>query len=110
MQPRWHEGIWLGKLWKSDEHILGTLGKMVRARAIRTLPETESWCRDMVEKVNVQPWKLDETQGQEEKVITIPADPMHIPEPEAIAKDKPRGVRVEQADFIKIWTGFSGGL
>ena len=46
MQPRWDTGIWLGKLWKSDEHILASRGLVVRARSIRALPESRrhmSW-------------------------------------------------------------------
>ena len=54
MAARWHEGLWLGKTFASDEHIVSMPnGDVVRARSVRYFPEGGSGTR--------QPYKT--TQG-----------------------------------------------
>ena len=99
MEPRWYEGIWLGKLWRSDEHVLFSNGRVVRAKCIRGLPEVNSWSLAEVEKINVTPWNL---QGQVEgpaEVIRIQHDPEATLPVDPSGRAVPRGARVERRDL-----------
>ena len=56
MEERWTEGIWLGKTARSDEHIIALdNGKIVKAGAIVTRPERESWCSADVMNIKKAP-------------------------------------------------------
>ena len=58
MKERWGKGIILGKLWTSDEYVLfSDEGKIVKARSIKLMLESESWISEEVEKVNIARWK-----------------------------------------------------
>ena len=54
MQPRWVSGIWLGKRWGSDEHIV-TLpdGRVVRARNVK--PSAEGFNRELFDAIIGRP-------------------------------------------------------
>jgi len=57
MEPRWEEGIWLGKRVRSDEHIVAcTSGKVMKARSIAMKPLSESWDAAAVMAVKATPW------------------------------------------------------
>ena len=44
LRERWGVGVWLGKRWSNDEHIVSmSSGKVVRARDVRPMPEKESF-------------------------------------------------------------------
>ena len=40
MEPRWHQGLWMGKLPSSEEHVVCNLadGLMYRCRSVQPLP------------------------------------------------------------------------
>jgi len=58
MAPRWLPGIWLGKRFESEEHIIGMeSGKVVRARAVRSLPEGSMWSKEALLRVAGVPWR-----------------------------------------------------
>ena len=58
MKERWGTGIFLGKLWKSDEcMIFNEDGNLVKTRSIKLMTQEESWVADEVEKVSVSRWK-----------------------------------------------------
>ena len=42
MKERWIPGLWLGKRWTTDEHIVSVAsGRVVRARDVRLFPEDQ---------------------------------------------------------------------
>ena len=48
--PRWIKGIWLGKLWGTDEHIVTEPGGgVVRARSVK--PHVEQWDRELFDGI-----------------------------------------------------------
>ena len=54
MEPRWLRGIWLGKRWGSDEHIISIpSGKYVRARNVR--PCAEGFDRELFDQLIGRP-------------------------------------------------------
>ena len=58
MVERWGKGIFLGKLWNSDESIVHAEdGKIVKVRSIKLMVESESWSNEAIEKMNVARWK-----------------------------------------------------
>ena len=69
MEPRWFEGIVVGKKTRSDEYIILTLDgkKAVKARSIKLMLESESWDIEAIQRVEVTPWKLN-VEGEKEKV------------------------------------------
>ena len=54
MEPRWIRGIWPGKRWGSDEHIVSMPGgKVVRARNVR--PRADGFDRDLFDQLIGRP-------------------------------------------------------
>ena len=54
MQPRWISGIWLGKRWGSDEHIVSLPGgKVARARNVK--PSAEGFNRELFDELIGRP-------------------------------------------------------
>ena len=44
MSERWIKGVWLGKRWGTDEHIVSDAeGRIVRARTVRPSPGGNVW-------------------------------------------------------------------
>ena len=98
LAERWLEGIWLGKRWATDEHIVSMPGgRVVRARAILEYPEEGRWDAEAVMGITGAPWAPSGT-------MTYTADQTHeampgrakfsdaaIPIPSVV----PRGARVE---------------
>ncbi len=110
LQPRWSTGIWLGKHWRSDEHIIASPSDIVRARSIRGLPDRESWSIGEIEAIKATPWNLKPTEEQtQDKPRVIPAEPEAPGEPEAARDDAnpPRAVPVRKADLQR-W-GYTEG-
>ena len=58
MQERWKEGVWLGKRFALEEHIVLTQnGKVVRSPAVKVHP-ARPWSREEFDKV-----KFDKVKG-----------------------------------------------
>ena len=81
MKKRWSSGIFLEKLWSSDECIIfSDEGKIVKARSIRLKPECESWQSDEIVKLTTTRWRAqlleDEIQLEERHVEGEDDDPV----------------------------------
>ena len=98
MRRRWILGIWLGKLWKSDEHFIGTPKGIHRAAAIRALPPGEAWDVEEVEKIKATPWNFDPKEETPGTAIPVPEGELRR-EPEATRPAITRGMRVELKDI-----------
>ena len=94
MSDRWLEGIWLGKTFSSDEHIVSMMdGSVVRARAVRAFPEGEKWSAEAVDLLKGKPSDPTGTMKEErhEVSIEIPRAPA---EPEPAGTAIPRGMKI----------------
>ena len=77
MKPRWSTGIFLGKLYKSDEAMVYTEDhKVVKVRSIKLLPESESWDANAIQEMKVARWKaqLEECEQQLEEDESLEKD------------------------------------
>ena len=76
MEPRWSEGVWLGKTAKSDEHIISDdTGWVVKAGGISLKTENESWKDDVVMGGEMYPGGLNEQRVVRRTSIMIPPIP-----------------------------------
>jgi hypothetical protein len=69
------EGIWLGKDWLSDEHLVAKGSDKYKARTIRRLPEEKRWNKILFQQVTAVPWGLkgqqvESTPGTRRRYIT----------------------------------------
>ena len=80
MSERWIPGMWLGKRWTSDEHVVGLSGgKVVRGRDVRPFPDDEMYDAGFVEALigtpqNPSGAEVDDTLRE------VPRVPMPRPE------------------------------
>ena len=57
MMERWLPGVWLGKRFTTDEHVVGLEnGKVVRTRSVRQKPVEDMWKMEEINQVKGQPW------------------------------------------------------
>ena len=94
MSDRWLEGIWLGKTFSSDEHIVSMMdGSVVRARAVRAFPEGEKWSAESVSMLKGKPSDPTGTMKEvrHEGKVEIPRAPAE-PDPAGVAR--PRGMKI----------------
>ena len=57
MSQRWHEGFWLGKCSRTDEHFIGMRdGTVVRARSIKEKPSNQKITREEIDALKQSPW------------------------------------------------------
>ena len=106
MTQRWMPGVWLGKRFTTDEHVIGMdNGKVVRTRSVRARPEVESWKMEELHKVKGQPWDPSVTMTYaklSEEKFPVMQDPTPTEE-ELIPK--PRSQKITRADLEKAgWT------
>ena len=65
MAERWTEGIWLGKIARSDEHILAnTDGNIVKTGSIMIKPESESLRSEEVLNIKKEPSGLGHVRNE----------------------------------------------
>lgn len=93
-QARFEKGVWLGKDYKSDEHLCGIVTGVLKVRSIRKLPEE---LQSEVERLTVftgVPWDMGS-----ERIPTRPRGPQAVPQ-ELIEKlpptAAPEEVRAEE--------------
>ena len=56
MEPRWRRGIWLGKRFATEEHVMGTPdGGVIRSRAVKPHPE-QQWNTELFDNLRGVPW------------------------------------------------------
>ena len=57
MMERWVQGVWLGKRFTTDEHMIGLEnGKVVRTRNVRPKSLEDTWSFEEIDKIKGQPW------------------------------------------------------
>ena len=84
MEPRWPVGIWLGKRFATEEHIVGTQnGTIIRCGAVKPHPEGQ-FCRALFDGIRGSPWNptgKEETAGEAviEHQGDIPRAPAQVP-------------------------------
>ena len=95
MQPRWLTGVWLGKRFSSEEHILAMGdGKVVRSRAVRSVPKGTMWNAVEVKKIIGLPWKPSgEITGSGESIPPMPRAIDVKPE-ESVEGPKARSMKI----------------
>ena len=82
---RWYEGVWLGKRFHTEEHLVAraTDGVVVRTRSVQSLPNAISM--DLLNKIVGAPWApTGVMKGNQEVVCPArlrPEDPVEIYEP-----------------------------
>ena len=57
LDARWAPGTWLGKRWKSTEHLVHTANGMIKCRAVKRRPLESRWDREEVEAIVATPWR-----------------------------------------------------
>ena len=107
MATRWLPGIWLGKRFSSEEHIVAMDGgKVVRARAVRSLPEASMWCKDEVMGVIGVPWQPSGTMdGDGSRLPEVPR--VTIREEEEEEAPKVRSAKIMPKHIVKV--GYTKG-
>ena len=63
LQSLWSTGLWLGRDSQSDEHVVGTPTGMRRSRAVKLLPENESWSAPLFQGMVWTPWHTSEAHN-----------------------------------------------
>ena len=57
MLERWVQGVWLGKRFTTDGHVIGLEnGKVVRTRNVRPKSLEDTWNMEEINKIKGQPW------------------------------------------------------
>eukprot|EP00973_Karenia_brevis_P094493 12422783-Karenia_brevis.AAC.1 len=56
-EARWEDGIWMGIITESNEHIIGTDKGVVKCRAIMALEESKKFNKENLESVRGVPWQ-----------------------------------------------------
>ena len=56
LEQRFRTGLWLGKDAQTNESILGTPGKIVRARIILRLTTPDKYSKQLMDTTDVYPW------------------------------------------------------
>ena len=93
-QPRWLKGVWLGKRWNSDEHIVSIPGgRVVRARAARPHPDCFDRAEfDAIRGIPCDPSGLwdgagERPKGSERDLPRVPQGKVPIPVVEPRVRD-----------------------
>ena len=103
MAERRREGIWIGKVWRSDEHWIIHDGALTTTSEVKLLPEEDSWSKADIEAVKITPWDLKGNDGEE--VVVIPAT--MLPEAPRPLPGLPRGAKIGKLDIKKF--GYTSG-
>ena len=56
-EPRWRNGLWLGFIDHTNEHLIGTSRGVLKCRAIRRHDASEQFDAKMVEDLRGTPWR-----------------------------------------------------
>jgi len=56
-EARWYDGVWLGVLEGTDEHIIGTCHGVVKCRAIHPRAEGQDWNALAINQIKGAPWQ-----------------------------------------------------
>jgi len=103
LSARWVSGIWLGKRFASEEHIVSMPdGKVVRARAVQAYPQEAMWSQESVMAVVGVPWAPTGTLSY--PTFTVPvATATDAGEPIAGEDVQliPRGMQIKKPHLVK---------
>ena len=101
LKERWLPGIWLGRRWASDEHVIAmTNGLVVRAASVHSFPEEQKWSKEEVLAIRGVPWAPSGTLKYKDDVAIVPEPPKAPMEPlHPPAAIVPRGFRVTPEMF-----------
>jgi len=107
MTERWHEGLWLGKSFSTNEHVVSMEdGRVVRARTVRERPTNTKLTVEMLDTIKGLPWMPTGTIGEKSGGEVSRA----VPEPVESREDpevQPRGVKIRQTILDKV--GYTPG-
>ena len=107
MMERWVQGVWLGKRFTTDEHVIGLEdGKVVRTRNVRPKSLEDTWNFVEIDKIKGQPWDPSVTLT-EEKLAQERFPRIEDPRPaEEEYVDMPRSHMITKTDLTKAggWT------
>ena len=92
LEPKWSDGIWLGRASHSDEHIVaGTKGVML-VRTMKRKPETQQWDSKAIFDLKWTPWEPSSAKrgrplkgGLAPAAIAGPSADQHVQQPPATA-------------------------
>ena len=107
MLERWVQGVWLGKRFTTDEHVIGLEnGKVVRTRSVRPKSLEDTWKWEEIDKIKDQPWDPSVTLTYEKLAqdrFPKIKDPMPAEEEHVYM---PRSHMITKADLSKAggWT------
>jgi hypothetical protein len=98
LNPKFELGIWLGVHSGSNEDIIGTDQGVLRACAIKMIPEDEQWSSEAVLKIKGVPWSTREEPDVDEDEAREAID-----QGEAVEEDIPKTKRfyIRKEDVIK---------
>jgi hypothetical protein len=84
LEPRWADGIWLGKRFESDEHYVGTTaGGITKCRAISQVPATDRWDKEAIERLTGVPWAWSgEARDMAHEPVFRDLPPDGVPDPD----------------------------
>jgi hypothetical protein len=105
MQARWLKGIWLGKRFGTEEHLIGTTeGTIVRSAAVKPHPEI-AWDSELFDAIRGTPWNptcrpvagevVPEAQVPPLPRVVIPRSELEVPEP--------RRAKITRACIRRFW-------
>ena len=98
VQPRWIKGIWLGKLWSSDEHIVSAPGgRVVRSRTCK--PHADLWDWGLCDEIVGWPSDPSGTWSGEPGVQSEAPRLPPRREPPPVAEPPTRRVMITTADI-----------
>ena len=109
MTERWVPGIWLGKRFLSDEHLVGIEdGSVCVSSSVRLMPDSESWSVEWVNKIRGTPWcPKGSGPGSEEDTsveVTPAGNPLDAGHPQPRKQREegaPRGMYITKVHIVK---------
>ena len=73
------QSVWLGRDTLTDTHIVATAAGLYRTRAVRALPDQQSWCLPLLKAMVWTPWKTSMV-GPGRRPLAAPGEPF-VPAP-----------------------------
>jgi hypothetical protein len=113
LDGRWSSGVWLGKRWKSAEHLVHENGEVIHCRAVSRKPLEERWDGPAIEAITATPWRLrpssDDATREARVLPPLPEDQQPRSQPQAKERDvrAPLRPRIAKSDLSR-W-GYSDG-
>ena len=99
LEPRWHEGVWLGQHWSGPTHYVfdPEAKAVVEVRAVQRVPAGERWRLESLQAVCAWPRHQDPLEDGEARIV--PDDAPRGEPPAAPALRPPLPVALRREDF-----------